>query len=152
VEDFAALPRAEMPKLPRERRRTGFGQVELGFSEEDARREAARCLQCDLRLAISPVVLPPEEWLEFTAERVQLVPATEGVFELLGEDRTAIYICGTPNLRGGLEGQLAACDKAKYFRFEEDKMYTKRESELIQQFLQRHGRMPELNDELDDLF
>mgnify|MGYP005860348927 CR=1 FL=1 len=31
-------------------------------------------------------------------------------------------------------------------------MYTKRESELIQQFLQEHGRLPEGNDVLDDLF
>jgi len=31
-------------------------------------------------------------------------------------------------------------------------MYTKRESELIQQFLQKKGCMPRYNDELDDLF
>ena len=31
-------------------------------------------------------------------------------------------------------------------------MYTKRESELIQQFLQQYGRMPGAGSELDDLY
>lgn len=31
-------------------------------------------------------------------------------------------------------------------------MYTKRESELIQQFLQRYGHMPGMGGELDDLY
>ena len=31
-------------------------------------------------------------------------------------------------------------------------MYTKRETELIQQFLRKKGSMPRPNDELDDLF
>jgi hypothetical protein len=31
-------------------------------------------------------------------------------------------------------------------------MYTKRESELLQQFMQQHGKMPEGNMEMDDLF
>jgi hypothetical protein len=42
--------------------------------------------------------------------------------------------------------------EARYFAYEEDKMFTKRESELIQEYLQKHGRMPKYNDELDDLF
>jgi hypothetical protein len=36
--------------------------------------------------------------------------------------------------------------------FEKAPMYTKRESELLQEFLQQHGRLPEGNDELEDLF
>ena len=31
-------------------------------------------------------------------------------------------------------------------------MYTGRESELLQKFLQEHGKLPPGNDELDDLF
>jgi len=31
-------------------------------------------------------------------------------------------------------------------------MYTKRESELIQQYLQQHGHLPPGNEEVDDLF
>jgi hypothetical protein len=31
-------------------------------------------------------------------------------------------------------------------------MFTKRESELLQQYLQKNGKLPEFNDELGDLF
>jgi hypothetical protein len=33
-------------------------------------------------------------------------------------------------------------DKAVWFEYEEDKMYSQRESELIQKYLQAHGQMP----------
>ncbi|RLC29772.1 MAG: 4Fe-4S ferredoxin, partial [Deltaproteobacteria bacterium] len=42
------LQRPEMPLLDMDRRRRGFQQVELGYSEDLARREAARCLRCDI--------------------------------------------------------------------------------------------------------
>ena len=40
--------RTEVPTLPLEKRVRCFGQVELGFSEHMALREAKRCLRCDL--------------------------------------------------------------------------------------------------------
>ncbi len=40
--------RAEVPTLPVAERLRGFGQVELGLSEEMAIKEAERCLRCDL--------------------------------------------------------------------------------------------------------
>lgn len=55
------------------------------------------------------------------------------------------------NLREALAEQLDK-EKACYFGYEEDAMYTQKESQLIQQYLQEHGRLPEDNDELDDLF
>ncbi len=39
-------PRQKMPALPPEERIADFRQVELGYSEEVARAEAARCLEC----------------------------------------------------------------------------------------------------------
>ena len=56
------------------------------------------------------------------------------------------------NLRQELEQQLETNRDACYFKWEEEPMYTKRESELIQQFLQQHGRLPPQNGELADLF
>ncbi len=54
-EGFAALNRsAEVCLLPAERL-GGFCETVLGMSEDAAGREAARCLQCDLRLKIKPV-------------------------------------------------------------------------------------------------
>ncbi len=40
--------RVKMPTAPPEERVTDFREIELGFSEEEAREEAKRCLRCDL--------------------------------------------------------------------------------------------------------
>jgi NADPH-dependent glutamate synthase beta subunit-like oxidoreductase/ferredoxin len=44
----AGRRRPAMPLLNIDRRRLMFQQVELGYSEEDVRREAGRCLRCDI--------------------------------------------------------------------------------------------------------
>jgi formate dehydrogenase major subunit len=46
------VPRAPMPHLPMEKRRTTFDEVELGFSPEAATRESRRCLGCGCGKAI----------------------------------------------------------------------------------------------------
>jgi NADPH-dependent glutamate synthase beta subunit-like oxidoreductase len=144
-EGFAYKRRVEMPLLPVEKRRGNFAEVELGFNEKQAIEEAKRCLRCDLRLQITQPVLPPEKWLKLEAQALTAVPETEGVYQLLDENKTIIYIKGTINLRKELEEQLAANPKAKYFMYEEAKMFTMRESELLQQFLKKHGKLPEQN-------
>jgi len=52
---FADIPREEAPALPLSERHSGFQEVDLCFSDEQALKEANRCLQCDLeyRLALS---------------------------------------------------------------------------------------------------
>ena len=45
-------PRAPMPHLPMEKRRTTFEEVELGFSPEAATHESRRCLGCGCGKAI----------------------------------------------------------------------------------------------------
>jgi NADPH-dependent glutamate synthase beta subunit-like oxidoreductase/ferredoxin len=42
------LKSPEMPMLNVDRRRTMFQQVELGYDEKSVRREAGRCLRCDI--------------------------------------------------------------------------------------------------------
>ncbi|MFQ6087228.1 MAG: FAD-dependent oxidoreductase, partial [Candidatus Bathyarchaeia archaeon] len=144
-EDFAYKRRAEMPTLPIEKRRLNFAEVELGLDEKQAVEEAKRCLRCDLRLQITQPILPPEKWLKLENATIATVPETEGVYQLLDENKMVIYIKGTINLRRELEEQLATNPKAEYFIFEEAKMFTMRESELLQQFLQKHGKLPEQN-------
>ena len=39
-------PRLDLPELPPEKRRASFAEVEAGFSEQQARQEADRCLSC----------------------------------------------------------------------------------------------------------
>jgi formate dehydrogenase (NADP+) beta subunit len=43
--EFDEYTRVKVPVIPIDRR-TGIAEVEAGFSEEEARREATRCLQC----------------------------------------------------------------------------------------------------------
>jgi formate dehydrogenase major subunit len=45
-ESVERVPRAKMPVLEPEERKQGFTEIELGLSEETARREAERCLAC----------------------------------------------------------------------------------------------------------
>lgn len=45
AEHYDEYSRLAVPVIPLERR-TGVAEVELGFTEEEARREASRCLQC----------------------------------------------------------------------------------------------------------
>ena len=144
-EDFLDKRRVGMPTLPIEKRRGNFAEVELGFDERMAVEEARRCLRCDLRLLISQPTLPPEKWLKLETPNLATVPETEGVYQLLDENKLVIYIKGTMNMRKELEEQLASNQKAKYFVFEEAKMFTMRESELLQQFLKKYGKLPEQN-------
>jgi len=144
-EGFASRKRAEMPSLPVEKRRGNFAEVELGFDEKTAVKEAKRCLRCDLRLQIRQPVLPPEKWLRFDVDAVAKIPECEGVFQLLDESKKVIYIKGAMNLRKELIEQLSTNKEAKYFLYEEAKMFTMRESELLQQFMKKYGKMPDQN-------
>jgi NADH-quinone oxidoreductase subunit F len=42
-------PRVVMPELPAYERAQCFSEVELGFTLDDAIREASRCFQCDVK-------------------------------------------------------------------------------------------------------
>jgi len=149
-EAFYDKQRVQMPLLSSEERQNSFSEIELGFDELLALEEANRCLRCDLRFEISPVTLPPQKWLDLTKENIQNVPETEGAIQILNENQEIILIQGTPNLRLALNEQLSTNSNACYFNFDEDPMYTKRESELLQQFMQEFGRFPEGNEDLDD--
>jgi shikimate kinase len=91
--------------------------------------------------------------LPFEEEHIRQLPETEGIFQLLDADHQIVAIKGTVNLRQELLEALADNDTASFFEFEEDKMFSQRESELIQKYLQEHGEMPGGGaDDLDDLF
>ncbi len=47
-ESWELKPRTQVKTLPLADRRASFEEIELGFTEEVARREAKRCLRCDL--------------------------------------------------------------------------------------------------------
>ncbi|MDP8234077.1 MAG: FAD-dependent oxidoreductase [Candidatus Saelkia tenebricola] len=58
---FAERKRVTMDTLAVKKRISGFSQVECGFDEEKALKEAKRCLRCQLRLTISKASLPPKK-------------------------------------------------------------------------------------------
>ncbi len=155
VEHFARLKR-RIPIIKNTlERSTSFCAIEETFTEKDAIAEARRCLSCDLRLEIQGVTLPPptESIFALAPEVVAGFPEVAGVYQLLDDEKKVIDIKGVMNLKTALSEVLAENEKASFFIFEAEPMYTKRESELIQQYLQEHGELPGGgDDDLDDLF
>jgi NADH-quinone oxidoreductase subunit F len=49
-EETIECPQLAMPEMESALRKTGFAEVELGFTAEDAIKEACRCLRCDAAL------------------------------------------------------------------------------------------------------
>lgn len=61
MEHFAEQKRQKPPTEPPSRRIQGFGEAEHPFTCEQAKSEAKRCLQCDLRLQLTR----PKLWNEY---------------------------------------------------------------------------------------
>ena len=152
-EGFADRPREKASEIDMKSRKEGFREVSLGLSDDQALQEARRCLQCDLRLYLGNNPAPPEKILAFNQENIARVPEAEGAYRLYDDEKNVLSIKGTPDLNKDLLEDLEKGSTAAWFDFEEDKMYSQRESELIRQYLQKHGQMPggEASD-LDDLF
>jgi hypothetical protein len=152
-EGFASCLRVKVPELDATTRVSGFQEFYVGYNDDQAVAEAKRCLQCDLRLQLGCNPAPPEHVFPFDEEHINEVPEEEGVFQLYNEERNVLTIKGTANLRQELLLALDDNEKVAWFEFEENKMFSQRESELIQKYLQEHGEMPGggAND-LDDLF
>jgi hypothetical protein len=150
-EGFGDRARVPVPERSPETRAGDFDEVERGYAPDAALREASRCLQCDLRLQMGCNPPPPRGWLPFERASLERVPEAEGVYRLMDADRNVLAIRGTADLRRSLREELEENGEAALLEFEEDRMYSKRESELIQRYVREHGGMPGGVD-LDDLF
>ncbi len=139
---FASRPREPMPAIPLEKRTAGFQEIALGYTDKQALQEAARCLQCDLRLNLNANASLPEKRIAFTSANIKNAPCAQGVYQLSDEDQNVLAIKGTPDLRASLQEELEDGSNAVWFELEEDKMYSMRESQLIQKYLQEYGEMP----------
>ena len=148
-EGYAAWPREKVPEIDVRRGHESFQELALGFTEEQALKEARRCLQCDLRLYMACNPSPPKRWWAFHQNNVRQVPEVEGVLQLCDREHHVLWIKGTANLRQELQRAMEDNEKAVWFDFEEDKMYSKRESELIQKYLQERGHMPDRSGDKD---
>lgn len=54
LQGFPVGDRTQMPCVPIDERIKGFSSVELGYNEEQATKEARRCLRCDLPITVDP--------------------------------------------------------------------------------------------------
>jgi len=96
---------------------------------------------------------PQEKPLAFHAENVNSLPEAEGVFRLFDGDGSVLLIKGTANLREEMLSLLRAGPRAVFFDYREDKMYSLRESEMLQAHIREYGAMPGgVDEDLDDLY
>ncbi|MFC1870484.1 FAD-dependent oxidoreductase [Chloroflexota bacterium] len=65
-EEFADQRRLKTQLISRHDRLKGFAEARPAFTPEQACMEAGRCLRCDLRLKISPVVQAPQNIVTYT--------------------------------------------------------------------------------------
>jgi NADPH-dependent glutamate synthase beta subunit-like oxidoreductase len=151
VGGFAARTRVAIPRRAAGPRQRSWEVVTSGLGRDAAMAEAARCLQCDLRLTLCAPPLPPPPLRQLTEAQIEAAPEAAGVYRLYDADRNLYAITGKPNLRDALREQLET-GKAAFFDYEPNEMYTARESELIQHYLAEHGEMPAGEEDLDDLF
>ena len=97
--------------------------------------------------------LSPEKLLKWSKDNIQTVTKSEGEYQLRDTDKQILSIKGFMNMKDSLLEEFEENDKVVWLEYKEDKFYSKRESELIQQYLQVHGKMPGGGkDELDNLF
>lgn len=69
--DYIKLPRAKMPTRPAEERKHDFEEINLGFSEAQARAEAARCLDCGCHDFAECKLIRCANLYELQPERIQ---------------------------------------------------------------------------------
>jgi ferredoxin len=125
-----------------------------GALTADRGRGAAWLAKRRERSGLRPPAYPPVPHSLFEPGEVGAVPRREGVFRVYSESGDLLQVSGVPDLRRGLEavGQGPLADRARFFDFELEPLYTQRESEYLARHLQAHGSMPEGNDVLGALF
>lgn len=107
-------------------------------------------LPLEFRESLEEVGLP-EDRFALTGESVAGVPDQAGVYRLYDDEGTVVEINGVPDLAAELETELETAD-AEEFDFELAESYTQRETELVEQFVNKHGHMPGAGGAMDDLF
>lgn len=91
----------------------------------------------------------PATWSSLTAVQVASVPNQAGVYELANFSRSTIYIGRSDDLNQRLQGALNSSDpcrrRATWFRYEVTSWSEQRERELLEEYLEQHGRYPPCN-------
>jgi len=106
------------------------------------------------RTTLRPPVLPPDGRLAFAETTIDQVPAHPGVFSLLDGGGEVLQISGVGDLRAGLReaARSEVGRRAAWLAWEEQPLYTQRESELLARHLHQFGALPPGNDGPSGLF
>ncbi len=114
-------PRTPMPEQDPKIRATNFSEVALGYSEEEARGEAARCLQCKNPLCVQgcPVNVRIPEFIAKVAEgdfegAYQVITATNGLPAISGRVCPQERQCESKCVRG-IKGEPVAIGRLERF-------------------------------------
>ena len=147
------LPRDDPHSLMSDKRTDSFAEVWQGLSSDQAVEQASRCLHCDCRALLQSNPSPPKPAVQpLESDHVQAVPRKAGVFQLFDTNMDVLTISGCTDLFSGLSQALVSSG-ATWFSYEESEMYSQRENELLQKYIQEHGHMPfGSGDDLDELF
>ena len=93
-----------------------------------------------------------QPWLDFKTEVIKTLPASSGVFELGDQAKNVLMIKGADNMQQTVlelkNSGEPSIEKVLYVRFEEEFMYTQRETELLQAYMRVNKKQPECNDEI----
>ena len=93
-----------------------------------------------------------QPWLDFKTEVIKTLPASSGAFELGDQAKNVVMIKGADNVQQAVlelkNSGEPSIEKVLYLRFEEEFMYTQRETELLQAYMRVNKKQPECNDEI----
>lgn len=89
----------------------------------------------------------------WAADLLEGSPEIFGSFSIARRHSLPASRQGVDDPRSALSELVGTSTKARYFLFDEDPMFSKRENELIQEYLKKYGSMPQAEgeDDLDDL-
>lgn len=100
-----------------------------------------------------PPIYPSPKLVPFEENNLLNLPEIEGVYQLFDREKNLYKVVGTENLKKAcLDEFRGAGSEIKFFVYEEDKMYTSRERQIIQEYLKKYGRLPPGNDIMSELF
>jgi formate dehydrogenase major subunit len=100
-EQIEQIEKVNMPVLTKEQRHHNFNEVELGFSEEQAKREAARCLECgcadadECKLREYATIYKADQFafIEAGTQDTQIIYPVDGSHQYIIRDRNKCILC-----------------------------------------------------------
>jgi len=89
----------------------------------------------------------PKRWSKLS--KVENAPKKPGVYELGNREKTIVKIGEGKKLKERLSQQMPSIPKdVKFIRWQEIKQHEKREKQMLEEFKEKHGRLPKYNEQI----